>query len=689
MQRLVPQSVLLIFYLLLFSVSFTSAQGGADFYYDQGVQAYNHGRFAEAYRNFRLYEPIARPPKEFYVYFAMSALRSGHDDALQILRRGLKRFPGDPDLTLVAVQLLAEQKHFAQAMQLLQKARRRILPQEYRSLMGKLAFNRGVQLYQKGKKKESLAYFRQAVDLVKDDARFVRNLAVVLWETGSKKQAVQLLEQKIRLFPDDDQMNALLLTFYQKMGAAAKLQQRLESNARRTGRLDDYLILARFYLLSGNEAKANSLFKMLQKRFPQNKKVYLTWIDYYRKVFRYDKVEAILNEMHSRFSGDTLVCRLRAENFEAMDSLHQAADLWRECLQKYPHKAEWHFKLLQDLRKTDSVQYRIHLKEAERLLTDNQSRLRIALAYMGIKEFRQAMPILQQLVRFDSADGVSATYLGLCYRETGDDSLAAYWFRKAIANGNALPQAYFGLAHLAYEAGHKKQSDDYFTMGLERLLDRLRKAQKLTIAAVNREGASSSSGRSKRLFRTYEDDEQLLKRELRWYQNSHSAHEAVAFLEELLQRFPKNAFLRIMLAELYLDKKEYERANRLLNDVLFMKPTNERALRLKIKIAMLQGNALQAFRNYLNLLYHAPERFTAGDYRTLMETARKCGQMHNLAQQLLLLHEQRRGDSLLKQFTVEALHYAGDHAKARAVAAESSQKKSLGRQDFVPVLKSQ
>jgi tetratricopeptide (TPR) repeat protein len=675
----------IVFWLLVLAVA-VRAQTGASFYLQEGIKAYQQGDFEKAYQNFRQYEPIGQPDKTFYVYFAMSADRSGRDEAVSILERGLRRYPGDSDLTLVLVQLLGQKKEFRKAIAFLKKAKASIASEEYKRLLGVLNFNAGVQLYQQNRKKESVAYFEQAATLQPDEPRFVRNLAIVLWETGQKQRAIRLLEKALKRFPEDADVNRLLITFYQKTGDVRKLQTRLEENARRSKSLNDYLALQQFYLLTGNESKARALFRKLQREFPDKKEIYLTPVRYYRRVFQYERADSVLSQMEKRFPGDTLVCSLKARNYEDMDSLKQAAAYWQKCLARYPYKSDWHFRLLDDLWQIDSTRYFAHLKKMESLLSDSESRLHIALKWMEHRRYRNALPILRQLVRFDSTNGLFLTYLGLCYARQGQDSLAVQTFRRAIRTGDAAPQAYLGLAHYAWRRGESKKSDFYFSAGLEQLLASLKEQQGQLLLQVKKATSTENAQKLKRLVAANEDYEQLLKDELHWYQKHHPPTQTEAFLNRLLQRFPKNAFLRLLLADLMLQQGNFSQAQHYVDDVLFMKPDWPQALRFKIRLAKAQGDTQAVFRGYLNLLYHHSGQMTRKDFRALIESARAIGQIKNLAQQLLLLHERHPENQLLKEFTIEALHLAGDHARARQVAAEKPRAARKAKSALTPLI---
>ncbi len=683
------QFVLTVAVWLLLFVGSAWTQTGASFYLQEGIKAYQQGDFEKAYQNFRQYEPIGQPDKTFYVYFAMSAAKSGRDEAIPILERGLRRFPGDSDLTLVLVQFLGQKKEFRKAIEFLKKAKASIAPEEYKRLLGILSFNAGVQLYQQNRKKESAAYFEQAATLRPDDPRFMRNWAVVLWEIGQKQRAIQVLEQALKRFPEDPDVNRLLITFYQKNGNLSKLQKRLEDNAHRSQSLNDYLALQQFYLLIGDQSKARALFQKLRKKFPREKEIYLTPIRYYRRVFQYERADTLLSVMEEHFPADTLVCTLKARNYEDMDSLKQAAAYWQKCLQRYPYQQDWHFRLLEDLWAIDSTRYFAHLKKMESMLTDTESRFRIALEWMRHKRYNNALTLLRQLVRFDSTNGLLLSYLGLCYARQGQDSLAVQTFRRAIRTGDATPQAYFGLAHYARRRGESQKSDFYFSAGLEKLLDLLRKKQGKLLALIQKSNDAQSAQKLQRLAAVSEDYEQLLKDELRWYQKHHSPAQTEAFLNRLLQRFPKNAFLRLLLAELLTEEKRYEQAQHYVDDVLFMKPDWVPALRLKIILAQKQGDNRTAFREYLNLLYHHLDECSAKDFRAMLELARTIGQLKNLAQQLLLLHRRHPQNQRLKQFTIEALHLAGDHARARQVAAEKPRATRKAKSALTPLIETQ
>jgi tetratricopeptide (TPR) repeat protein len=649
--------------------------------YNRGVNAFNLGNYEEAYRFFKLAETESRPDKQFYIYFAVCAEKAGYYDAADILRRGLKYFPGDADLSLVLVQYLSEENKFQPAMQTLENARENILPEEFNKLMAILAFNEGVRLYQKNSKSKSLAYFRKAVHYNDKDPRFIRNLAVVLWETGKKEDAISLLEKYLPHFADDADMNSLLLAFYQKSGNLTKLQSQLEKRLRTSSKIEDYLALQQFYLLTSNDNKANELFDKMEKIFPKEKKIYLTPIRYYRRIFLYDRADSLLNRMQRQFPYDTLVCKLKAENYEDMDSLKQAVKYWHKCLKLHGNKPDWHFRILKDLKKTDSLWYAAYLDTMKTVLTSAEDRFKTALILRNDKRIKEAKAILEDLYSADPSDGATLTYLGLCCQEAGQDSQAVYYFEKAISEKNALPQAYMALAHHFGKNGEIKKSDDYFKLGLDLLLKKLSQTQKKIVKPLQSNLLDTSRKNNlSEVAEQYEDYEKLLKNELSRYVKIHSADNSRIFLSRMLESYPKNVFLRLLLCDLAIDSRQYDKAETLINDALFLKPGYPPALRRLITAARLQKDDTKLFRAYLTLLYQQPQEFSENDYRQLIETARRIGQLDNLSRQMVSLYRRDKGRKRLKRFTIECLHYAGNHEQARQIAAEVSQKKHNNNQ---------
>ncbi len=677
-----------VFFMIMICSFFVSAQTGSTQYWLNGVDFYQKGNFEEAYRNFSLYEKQGGTNKDFYVYFAMSAARAGYGDQIAILERGLLRYPGDADLTLILVQFLSREKRFSEAIHFLTKAKAHVLPDEYKRIMGILVFNQGVLLYQQNKKKKSVPYFRKALSYQPGEARFVRNLAIVLWETERKKEAVKLLENSVRLFPDDRNMNRLLIEFYRKSNRLGKLQTKLEELAHKSGKLEDYLVLGQFYLQTGNSEKSKALFKMLEKKYPRQRKIYLIRTKFYGALLQYKRVDRVLSDMEDHFPQDTLVFRLKAENYEKMDSLQAAIRYWEKSVQKIPTKAEWHFRLLKDLFKTDSTAYYRHLQEMEALLTDPASRLKMAMEWYRHKRWPKALSLFKNILQSDAHNPLALAYAGLCNRQLGRDSLSVHYFRQAIEQPSALPEAYFGLARMEFMKAGPRQSDFYFAIGLEVLLDHIRQSQMTALKELNKDNGLMDRKKMTVIADEYEDYEGLLKNELNWFLKHHSRDKAQRFLKKLLRRFPKNRFIRLALSDILSEEGNYRQAENYLDDVLFMHPGDPQALRRKIHLAQEQGKDEGLYRIYLNLLYHDKTNFTNNDFRHLIELAKKDGQIKNLARQLLILYEHNGSNSLLKTYVVEALHLAGEHRKARKIAAKKAKKIKNKETRLIPLMKS-
>ncbi len=571
-------------YFFIFTFTFPliiSAQIYSSSLYGKAVTAYNSAKYETAYQNFKLLENKGIPQKEFYVYFAMSAKKAGHNDALEILRRGLQLYPGDNDLSIILAQQLSAEKKFKEAMDVLQKAKQSILPDEYNQMISILAFNEGVNLYRKNYKKKSLVYFKKAVDYNNHEPRFIRNLSIVLWETGETQEAVALLEKYLPQFADDSEMNKLLMAFYQKKGELKKLQNSLENNVQKNGKLTDYLILEQFYLVTGNENKANQLFESMKQLFPKNKEVYLTKVRYYRRVFRYYQADSVLAQLEKHFPQDTLVCKLKAMNYENMDSLKLAAYYWKKCSDIYPEKSQWYFNRLRNLKQVDSLQYAANLDSLANLLSADDDVLRLSILLLQNNQVNKSFQLLKKLNMSLPNNGTVKTYLGLCYQRLKSDSLAIVAFNEAIAAEDPLPQAYMSLSHYYWQSNNRVLSDKYFKLGLNLMLTIMRSAQNEILQSLNKNGLIGKSTSLNSTASEYENFEQLMRQELKWYMKNHSSADAQHFLSSLLKRYPKNVFLRLMLADLMINDNQTDQAAAYINDALFIKPGNPEALRKK------------------------------------------------------------------------------------------------------------
>ncbi len=654
--------------------------------YQEGIVLYEQGRFEDAYRKFQEYEQQGVPDKKFYVYFAVSAARSGHEDAADILRRGLQRFPGDADLTLLLIQFLAEQHRFLEAMEYLEKARPHIVPEEYRKFMGGLAFNQGVLLYQEGKKKASIPYFRKAVEYQPEEPRFVRNLAVVLWETGNQKEAIAVLEKGVRRFPNDKEMNRMLIAFYEKTQNLTALREKLEQWAQRSGELADYLVLGQFYLYTGAEQQARKLFQMLEKKFPRAREVYTVQVRFYQGLMQFQRADSVLTRMEKMLPADTLTCRLKAENFEKMEKLSEAARYWQKCTQLSPKKENFHFRLLRTLEKTDSTAYFRHLMVMDSLFQKPEVRLKIALEWYRHGRYDRARVILEGVREQLPKNPVVLTYLGLCLQHVGSDSTAMDLFRQALQIGSAPPEAYFALAHGMFQQGKQKECDFYFFLGMELLLQRLQQSQTATTSQLKKENLGGNSLTVENVVEAYLDDETFLKEQIQWYLKVHSDRESQELLEQLLQRYPRNVYLRLVLADMAMEAHNWAEAEKYLNDVLYLQPRNLQAVRRKLLLAKLQLNNREAYRLYLNLLYRDASSFTETDFRELIRLAQLTGQMDNLAQQLVVLYRRKSNVPLLKKFAVEVLELTGKKDLARKIQESSPSAGMSGLQQFVPIV---
>ncbi len=670
--------------VLLFFLRAGSGQSLADFFFQDAVMFFQQGDYENAYINFERYAETGEKTRDYYLYFASTCLQLGMDNVVSVLREGLEKYPKDTDMSFILLQLLANDKQFEEALNILETIKNAIPKEQYAQYKSMLAFNIGIKLFNDEKIEESEYWFKTARKYDPDEPAFIRNDAIVLWKIGKKEEAIALLEESLPLFPTDDDMNKLLIGFYEKKHDIPALKDKLEKRAARTGKIEDYLVLGKFYLKIMDLPNSKKTFGFLEKKYSGNPDVYIIQIQFWQKTGKYERADSVAERMVRALPDDTLSYVYRAENYEKMDSLRKANEVWNKCLAVNPGNTKWHYRILNNLQKIDNDKYRNYLLNYKKYAINGKDFIRIGKRLYDLKEYTHSLYCFQTALNMGYDESLVYLYIGKNFLQTGEKIKAGQSLEKAISLNEPEPEAYFLLVKMLPPDSVKRSV--YLDVGMEVLLAEIRAVQEKGMKELKK---GIKADKRIQLVKSYPefntDYSKLLEEEIRWIMNNFNSEFVFGFVDKMLNRFPKNHFLRLKLAELHLENKDYNIALKYFDEVLFIKPGLPEALEKKIAILEKLDRKEELYKTYLMLFYKSRKSMDDYKYEKLISLARKTGQIKNLCRQWMAVYERKKEDALLKKHLIEALHLSGNHKKAREVAADKPGHAKKEKKDLLPI----
>jgi len=663
---IIKTSLLLI---LFFPASYS--QNLSEIYFRDAMKCYQRGDYENAYIYFETYAENEIIHKEYYLYYALTCLKLKLTGVTDILKAGIQKYPGYAELHSILIRLYAEQGDFYSALQVLEQIKYKIDRGEYARFRAHLLFNEGVKLYNQDSLSDSENYFRKARRLLPEQNMFVRNHAIVLWKLNRRDEAVALLESSVQKFPDDAEMNDLLIRFYEKTRDVDGLKNKLEERAK-SGTLEDNLVLAQFYQRTLNIPRMKAAYTFLEKKFPKEKQVYLSQADFWRKQGKYPQADSVYMRMEKVFPADTLVFKARALNFKKMDSLHQANLYWKKCIGLFPTEMDFYYPYLNNLQALDATAYLKALDSTEHKLLYPRDWFRVGKRWFDAGHFRRALSCFQQVEEY-VPNSLLLQYVALSQKFLGLDSLAKTKFEQAVQAPDPEPRPYFELARYFKQDSILMAAN--LEIGMEVLLARIKANQEASLNQLN-QGWQEPLNTQSTFSEAPENYSLLLEKEIEWIMVNLEHEAAMNFISGLFHRFPKNHYLRIALAEMHLKKNEYAVALNYLNDALFIKPGNIKALKNKIFLLKQLKSDEELYQSYLVLFHEDRTQLSHEDFTDMIHLSRRQRQLDNLCAQWMVMFEKYPEDELLKRFLTEALHISGKHKEARKIASHSVEQKA-------------
>ena len=206
-------------------------------------------------------------PKEPKLYLLKASLlrKKGDPAYLEVLRAGVQRVPGDPDLNYHLGVALKDEGQYDEALQYLEKAA------ELKPNDANIPFNLGVVYFEKEAYDQAVAQFRKALAIDSTNSDAWLNLGITALKQEDYATAAEAFQKYTALVPDDAQgyyfLAVTLLNLRENRDqhlqeALTAIQKAMELDPQNP---DYYNIAGMIYKQMGNTKKSLEMFKKAQE----------------------------------------------------------------------------------------------------------------------------------------------------------------------------------------------------------------------------------------------------------------------------------------------------------------------------------------------------------------------------------------------------------------------------------------
>jgi tetratricopeptide (TPR) repeat protein len=310
--------------------------------------------------------------------------------------------------------------------------------------------------------------YETAVENDADNVALLEKFAELCETRGEFKKGIECWRRIAKLQPNNGQARSKMMGLEAKQVMerggyeGAKNTQEVRRNA-----YDDYRPSTERYVPDTVAGPGVSLEADLQRAIrknPADKGNYIKLAEFYQRQKEFEKAGAALKQALEVSGGDYNI----REIFENNDitRMKYELDLAKEAAAED-----------EALQKTvDAMKRELHLREIEVLSSrierypmDANLKHQLALKYMKSKEYKKAIPLLQQATADQRHAGEVLVALGKCFIADHQSKLARHQFESAVEklnphdNAEAYCEAYYILGRLCEEAKERDNAEDAYS----------------------------------------------------------------------------------------------------------------------------------------------------------------------------------------------------------------------------------
>lgn len=608
-----------------------------------------------------------------YMLMGLAYLQSDKlEESEEWLNEGISQFPDSLKLAVIKVEVLFFQERYPEMLQLLQATEEKAgMALTHDTGLEQLRL-KAAYAYQKTARNsyEQKHYTRSARQYAKalqyeQSPEIYLGLCLSLLEQENWKELISRAREGLKKYPNQSDLSGLLANAYFKTGDYEALQQVYtgiyEADPQN---IQKALTLGEVMMANSDFQEAQQHYDHLLQQFPENPEVYEAALQISMQYRNLESRVAILNRKNEHIPAIETVLQL-AESYQLGKKWNEAIHLYDSLLAEHPDSVRFQMERVKAYKRNDSLST-IKTELAE-LIQSFPAEPLFAASYLKVlqtEECAQRQKALKNVNTQDTGDllYLKAQLLWDCHKKEE----ARAFLLESIKKDVHKPEPYVMLATISSE----EEALVYTEKAAFSLLKSIQSKEKLlnTLSLNNPfDPVWLDVPHTKELL---DRQKEQLKEMIGLASKNFSLSATEALLNSLQEEFKRNALLMFLSGQHYAYHRQKEQAIGHYQKAIELEPALLQAqyewARLNEKSAQMR----EAMMGYEKALAIDDEFEEA--YDGLIRLYRKNGQLAQLADRWKMLYSNDKGNEVLKNALIEALHKQGKMEEAKAITQDNA-----------------
>lgn len=664
----------ILFMHCLLWVAPLAAQVNADYFLQNGLQAYQEKNYPAAIRNFE--QTLSLDTTNQQSYSLLAATYLAHQDAAssqKVAIEGLQQFKQEVNLRWLKAESGLQLGQYTEALadyelivkvhknddQLPANVSQEVLQQRIAQVCNQL----GQQAAERQDYASAIRYFAKVKRYFPEKEFSYVNLAFAYIKAEQWDEALQITKAGLKKFPQQESLvKAKANALYQ-----LKDYQALEDEYRQLYQKnpdDPDIAIAYGELLMGNQkfTEASSVYDQLLRKHPNDRKIYESLLRIYESKYNYKGKLQVLKQMLPHFEKIGIYQQI-AQTLETMSQWEEARQYYDTLLtfssEDLPIKKKIGQTYLEQNKPEEAASY------YEQLLKDYPEDTEILQQVAILKEqqgqWSSAIKSYEKLLAIEYSAENQAR-LGYVYQQLGQKGKALENYQQAIQRGNE-PLAYWGAATIL----QSYETDSAFGLaekGLAIALSNLQKQEKQLQKMFQAGNALGSLTKNKALVQKAKATDSittLIFNHLASYEYS-KARQSIL---HLTKNFSESAKMHFLIGKFYHQHQQWDMALQRLQLATQLNPNLWENQLLMGEIHQHKGENMQAMLAYERVLTLHKSNKKA--HQALVKLYQQENQLDLLCDKWLARYQADQQNEMLQEHLIEALHKCGRTATAKMI----------------------
>lgn len=632
------------------------------------MKLYQSGKYAEALVLFEKFMDKGNAAKEIYSASIDCALQlKNYKKTITLIEKTLARFGGDYELELLMYRIHAQTGNLSTAVNGL-KSMLKTHPDstEVKSLLSDSYTSQGVQFYNAKRFPEAASSFTNSLQYNRKNQDARRNLIVVLLQLKNFQEALPVAKDGYELFPHEKifaQLYIECLIILEKYTDALKVGEKIAAAYPNDKELQ--LNLAILFRYNQNSGKALEIYAALRKKYPKDKSVYKSEIEYWQLYASHDTIIARYKEYLSSVPDDEEMITALGKQYERKEEFGAAREVYRQLLKKDISReaALLIAASYSDEGLTDSaiVQLNDYISTGGK---NPEAYLDLTTLLVNSGKRTEAKQVLNTGLSRNPEEVRYYIQMGRIYYMEGVNDSAFTLLERVKSAYTDYPEISFLLANIYITSGDTSKSIFQFNRTIKSALN-----QTQTLQA---EIAQSFSGQNLAIADSLQETRNnavrldsvtnILKQSFLILREISSESKYTSLLNTLIADMPQSAVLYLKRAQFYSEINSLTLAENDFELALNMAPSSEEVQFEAGLFYEKTENFQKAFTAFSNALSLNKKKSIY--YRKVIDSAEKAGTLHDVCEYWLRLYPVNKTNTVLREHLIEVLHKSGRYDEA-------------------------